>query len=98
MYNSGFFILTFFISVGVARSNIYYEHGTKFEVNDLSMLDIHRPNIYIVDLRKESNLNKKLIFTCSTGPKALDVNITFAGVKSKYNTVNFVFNFKNFVL
>lgn len=73
--------------VGLAGAQLGLEHGTSMDVNDRDMLDIYRPNVYVIDLRKASNLNKPLAFKCSSGPKALDLNLTFVGFSSRMISV-----------
>lgn len=82
-----FYIFASLLLFKTHRAQEFYPLGSKFEINDIDMFEIYRPNVYIVDLRKEENLNKKLIFTCSSGPKALDLNLTFTGTDSKFITV-----------
>lgn len=85
-----FYIFASLLLFQTHRAQEFYPFGSKFEINDIDMFEIYRPNVYIVDLRKEENLNKKLIFTCSSGPKALDLNLTFTGTDSKFITVWFI--------
>lgn len=80
-------LLLFAMMVVVVNGASYNEHGTEMEINNRDLFEIYRPNVYIVDLRKEANLNKKLIFTCRSGPKSLDLNLTFTGFTTSLQTV-----------
>ena len=58
--------------------------GTTLTVNELEFFDIHVPNVYVVDLRKEVvTLGAEFTLKCASGPNALDLNLTFTGLNSK---------------
>ena len=68
--------------------NLTNAKGTSLSINDLDFLDIHLPNVYIVDLRKEINQREdEFILMCKSGPNALDLNLTFTGLNSKTKRV-----------
>ena len=75
------FAPSFFLNPTIAQS-------TSLFVNDLEFFDIHMPNVYIVDLRKQINNRKnEFVLTCKSGQNALDLNLTFTGLNSKNTRV-----------
>ncbi len=83
-FNNKLFHLVNILLVLEAIVNLTNAQGTSLSVNELEFLDIHLPNVYIVDLRKEiNNRDNEFELTCKSGPNALDLNLTFTGLNSK---------------
>ena len=72
-----------FLVVLLFASMAHAQLQTVMTINDINYFDIHVPNVYIVDLRKV-DLMSNFVLKCASGPGALDLNLTFTGLNSKY--------------
>ena len=60
---------------------------TQLRVTESNLFESHDTNVYVIDFSKNDKINKKFSFVCSSGPNALDLNLTFTGLDSKIEKV-----------
>jgi hypothetical protein len=78
----------FFLLVIIGSALAQLQSDTQLTINDLSFLQLHEPNVYIVNLRDETLAARDAILTCSCGEKCVDLNLTFTGFESKAEKVS----------
>ena len=78
------------VATGVAGS-----FSPQLTINNKNILESYGDNVYVIDFSKNDNANKQFVLTCSSGPNALDLNLTFTGLRSRIEKVNNFFKLSN---
>lgn len=59
------------------------EYTPKLEINFQDLIESYTEDEYVIDLRKEGFKREPIFLKCSTGPNAIDLNLTFTGLEPK---------------
>jgi hypothetical protein len=88
MLTNGLFIVLVLLVLNIGFTLAQFQGDTQLTISDLSFLQLHEPNVYIVNLQDGSLAGRDVILTCSCGDQCVDLNLTFTGFESKAEKVS----------